>query len=118
MPAKIFAPCMRDKGTIGKKRQLEMITYEIVFLEASKRYQAQGENPACKGKLTRFVTKDVAIQWEKETGKKAIVVKDTPEKKAAREAKAQRKRDRKEKKKQKEKEQRKKERMKAKKMNA
>ena len=118
MPAKLFAPCMRDKGTIGEKRQLEMVTYEIVFSEVSKRYQAQGENPACKGKLTRFVSNDVAIQWEKETGKKAIVVKDTPEKKAAREAKAQRKRDRKEKKKQKEKEQRKKERMKAKKMNA
>lgn len=117
MPTKLFARCMSDKGTADKKRRLEIVTYEVVFYESSKRYQAQGENPSCKGKLLTFCSKDVAMQWEKDTGKKVIVIKDTPQKKAEREAKAQRKRDSRERKKQKEKEKRKKERMKAKKNN-
>jgi len=82
---KLFAPCMRDKGTIGKKRHLEMITYEVLFFEGSKRYQAQGKNPLCKGILTRFVSKDVAMQWEKATGKKIKIIKETLEQKKKRE---------------------------------
>lgn len=82
---KLSAPCMSDKGTIGKKRQLEMITYEVVFLEGDKRYQAQGKNPLCKGMLTRLVSKDVAMKWEKATGKKIKIIKETVEQKKKRE---------------------------------
>ena len=115
MPVKLLAPCMRDKGTIKNKRKLEMITYEVVFSEVSKRYQAQGENPACKGKLTRFISKDDAMKWEKDTGRKSIVIKDTPAKKAAREKRALKKKERALKKKEKVKAAKKKERMKMKK---
>ena len=82
---KLFSRCMSNKGTGNKKRKLEMITYEVVFFEGSKRYQAKGENPYCKSKLFTFVSKDVAMQWEKATGKKVKIIKETVEQKKKRE---------------------------------
>lgn len=113
MVKKVYGRCMGKGPNMGK--DLEMVTYEVVMIEATGRYQAQGENPECKSKLVRFIPKEDALQWERDSGMKMRVHKDTPEKKRAREEKARKKRERREKRKQKEKEKKRRERERAKK---
>ena len=114
----ITGRCMEgpNQGKMLPMRSFE-VTKRMTHNGKREMYMAEGESSKCKHKLSKIVSRQFALDWERSTGKRVRLVPLDPAKQAKRKAVQERKKLRREKAKAKAKAKAKKEREKAKKAN-